>query len=202
MTEKVPDNLVGVWHRESLQVADAAPFEDSQVVWIQARSHFADVRVGLPGSDASAESFGGRLSWQEPELVFRHDIDLTGSFTDDVGILSFEGDVLIEEGSVELGKKVINYRERWLRQTDPDPGFCVFLSGDVDSPDGLIVKVADKAIVMMSGISFLSAYLVTSGSKEVLWGVGSIGNLDIPAQAKVGQTVTMGGLSFTCIDTS
>jgi hypothetical protein len=204
VSEFIPDEYIGVWHRESVQVEGQEPFEDSQVVWLQARSRYADVRVALPDYQVEPESFGGSITWSEPQLTFAHQIDLTNRFPNDMGRLHFEGDVLVEEGSVEIGGRTIAYRERWQRQSSVDPDYVVFESrGRGGLTEGLAVRVGDRGIIMQCVEGFSSCYVDLSAPEpQRLWGVGALPDGHIPQDAEPGDRYTICGLPFLCIEHS
>ncbi len=202
VTNPVSDELVGVWVRESLQVEDDPPFEDSQVVWLQARNWFADVRVALPGEKAPSESFGGNVEWREPHLRFNHSIDLTGNFSDDKGKLSFDGDVLIEEGSVDVGDKTIRYSERWLRKSSLNPSYAVLCANDGEELQGLIVRVDEHMIAMTRMAEFVSGYFRLGATAERGWGVGVFDAPDLPKSLGLDQTTELLGVSYRCVEVS
>ena len=84
----VPDELIGVWRRAGISVNGGEVLEDSDVVWIQTRSRYVDIRVPRVGVSASEEAAAGRQDWESPRLRFRHELDYTHNYPDDEGELS------------------------------------------------------------------------------------------------------------------
>jgi hypothetical protein len=123
-TKGVPENLVGVWQRESIQINDELPYEDSRVLWLQTPHRYADMRVPVVDAQVDAQidmvAFAGRQLWSEPLLTFNHELDYSGSFPQDSGVLSWEKETLVESGSVDGPNGKINYVERWRRCTSDD----------------------------------------------------------------------------------
>ena len=145
----VPENLVGVWQRESIQINDDKPYEDSRVFWLQAPYRYADMRVPITGSQVEQMAFAGRQLWSEPVLTFNHELDLSGSFPQDVGILSWDEETLVESGSVELPRGVINYVERWHRRTPANVASETWeVRGSDDALQAVALKVGEYAMVM------------------------------------------------------
>lgn len=114
----VPDALIGVWHRLSISIADAAPFEDSDVVWLQAQLCFADLRIPLDSrrSVTFPAAFSGQTAWQEPSISFHRDLDWQQSSIEDRAELRIDGDTLIEHGMFTHEHRRIPYVETWRRE--------------------------------------------------------------------------------------
>ncbi len=199
----VPDHLIGAWRRESMQVEDDPPFEDSHVIWLQARSFFADIRTPLPGQEAGPETFGGTIEWLDPHLTFNHDLDLTGNFAADKGELSFEDDArcrMIEKGSVDLGKKVLHYQEVWIRESEMNPAYRVLGYLDKGELQALLVTVDSWGILLKRGSELASTYFVVDGGEPKA--VASIGEqplFSIP-ELSPGETIEIDGLSWECLE--
>ena len=104
MSAIVADELIGAWSRESMRIGDDKAFEDSRVIWQQTPTRYADIRVLVDerphGSDSGEglEAFAGRQIWQPPQLTFHHEMDYPGNYPVDLGVLSWDGDTLIEDG--------------------------------------------------------------------------------------------------------
>jgi hypothetical protein len=145
----VPENLIGVWQRESIQINDDPPYEDSRVLWLQVPYRYADMRVPISNAQEDQMAFAGGQLWSEPLLTFHHELDLAGSLSKDAGILSWDGETLVESGSVELPDGVINYVERWRRRT---PGNVASETWEVRGSDDVLqaiaLKVGEYAMVM------------------------------------------------------
>jgi hypothetical protein len=162
-TKGVPENLVGVWQRESIQINDELPYEDSRVLWLQTSYRYADMRVPNVDAQVDVVAFSGRQLWSEPLLTFNHELDYSGSFPQDAGVLSWDEETLVESGSVDVPNGKINYVERWRRCTSADVDdetWEVRTSDDV--LQAIALKVADYAIVM-ANLSGFSAVLFEQG---------------------------------------
>lgn len=165
----VPENLVGVWQRESIQINNDTPYEDSRVLWLQTPYRYADMRVPMADMQVDIVAFAGRQLWSEPQLTFNHELDYSGSFPQDVGILSWDKETLVESGSVDVPNAKINYVERWLRCT---PIVIDFESWEVRDNDNVLqaiaLKVGEYAMVMTNLSGFGAALFEqdSSGWKE------------------------------------
>ena len=203
MSDRVPGALVGAWRRESLAIQGMDPFEDSCVIWLQSPSRYADVRVPLPGADAQPESFGGRQEWQEPRLTFHHELDYTGRFPQDSGILSRDGDILIEDGSVDLDGKTISYRERWVLQTPVHAAYLAVEARDEnDRLQAIAVRVGEHAVVISRGDSFQAVYLTfEDGCPDRRWNIGELLKFEFPGVCAGGTFVEL-GLQWRCVEAS
>lgn len=156
----VPAALVGIWRRESVTLAGAeglpvGPFETSDVLWFQARSRYADLRIPRrvaavrTNPFVTAEAFGGRQRWRPPRLCFLHELDRCGTLADDEGELAWEGEVLLEHGTFEFDGRRCTYLERWLRVTAPDPATEVRELRAADGTlTGLAVRVAGEELLL------------------------------------------------------
>jgi hypothetical protein len=118
----LPDALLGVWHRRSVQIGDSAQAEPARVLWLQGAPVFADLRVpraGSVGPFASLEAFAGTTTWHAAshELSWAHDVDLTGTFAGvDRAHVRFDGpDTMIETGTLAVDGVPTTYRELWVR---------------------------------------------------------------------------------------
>ncbi len=204
MSDRVPGALVGAWRRESIAIQGMDPFEDSCVIWLQSPSRYADVRVPLPGTDAQPESFGGRQEWREPRLTFHHELDYTGRFPQDSGILSRDGDILIEDGSVDLDGKTTTYRERWVPQTPVHAAYLAVEARDEnDRLQAIAVRVGEHAAVISQSPSFNAAYLTFKGGCPTRqWNIGEPPEFAFPAHLSAGHTFGMLGLQWRCVEAS
>jgi hypothetical protein len=160
----LPENLVGVWQRESIQINDDIPYEDSRVLWLQTPYRYADMRVPIADARVDQVAFAGGQLWSEPLLTFNHELDYSGSFPDDVGILSWDKETLVESGSVDVPNGKINYVERWHSCT-PNITVCETWEarGSDDALQAIALKVGEYAMVMTS-LSGFGAVLFEQGS--------------------------------------
>lgn len=152
---RVPDRLVGIWTRQSVELSGApslpeGPFERARVVWFQAPTRYADLR--LPFADplplCTEEAFGGAVRWAAPHLHFNHAIDRAGGIADDVGELRFDAGILFESGTFEFEGRTCAYVERWQRASARDARVEVFEHFEGDRLDGLCVHIADETLLL------------------------------------------------------
>jgi hypothetical protein len=127
---------IGLWKRESIQVADAAPYEDSIVFWLQAEKYFADIRIPLTQpalplhktlSDleptelskfSQFNAFAGTIDATEHWIRWNRAIDFKPDPSRvDQGSIHFEGDNLIEIGEFDLEDEIQQYLEVWVPQS-------------------------------------------------------------------------------------
>jgi hypothetical protein len=139
----------GAWMRTSVIIDDGPAFETQLVVWLQAGTCYADVRVPLH-PDADERCFAGRSGWDGEGYRWTHHLDFEpGSpAADDLGLLVWEGDALIERGLFPTLDGSVRYEETWVRMDGSDGPYLA-----VESDGGMLVRVGAHAI----GISDLRA---------------------------------------------
>jgi hypothetical protein len=143
----LPDGFVGAWRRVSIVLGSGAPHEPSDVLWLQARKAFADLRLPR-GRGAEPVAFAGVTSWDPPALTWRHRLDLAPC-APDVGTVEWRGADLIERGAMFVDGELTTYEEVWRRDTDArSPILVLTCDGEGGVCFGTIVRVADDAIVM------------------------------------------------------
>ncbi len=122
--ETVPDALVGLWRRLSIEENDRID-TTTQVFWLQTTSGFGDIRIpaGRPTVNALSQltptqalalshqgGFAGITRLEGDRCEWHHAMDYQPfNGKADVGTLHWEGDIL-----VEIGPKGV-YREEWQR---------------------------------------------------------------------------------------
>ena len=178
---EVPDELIGVWRRAGILVNGAEIFEDSDVVWIQTRSRYVDVRVPRDGMSSSKEAIAGRQSWVSPRLRFHHELDYTHNYPDDEGELSWDGDTLVESGSVIHEGNSIDFLERWSRITALNPGYAAW---EIREPDQLLKGICLKVGCHFASINTLDGFAAAyfseiEGAWHRQWSVGQETRLDL-----------------------
>lgn len=155
MATRVPERLVGIWTRQSVELSGrpALPrgaFERARVVWFQAPTRYADLR--LPFADplplCAEEAFGGAVRWAEPQLYFDHAIDRAGGIRDDVGEIRFDAGILFESGTFEFEGYTCSYVERWQRASARGAHVEVFEHFEGDRLDGLCIHIADETLLL------------------------------------------------------
>lgn len=138
----VPPELTGLWRRSILVLPDGSTDTTTEVLWLQTRSMFGDIRVPAarpkPMGDgfaacsdadlvalAAMQGFGGVLE-VEADICRWHrhfDYQPPGGPPDEAGY-KIEGDLLIETGLHA------DYREDWVRETPADALLAAFTLGD------------------------------------------------------------------------
>jgi hypothetical protein len=151
----------GAWTRKSVSVEGSEPFETQRVYWLQAGPCYADIRVPFhPGAGASC--FSGRSGWDGGRFRWTHRLDLVETGAVDVGDLFWDGDRLIERGTI--GDPAVAYEEVWVRL--PDDGGE---SEALEAADGCHVQVGGHAITIVDGRgaggSFGASYRVRFGDR-------------------------------------
>ncbi|MEZ5231820.1 MAG: hypothetical protein AB7W59_06100 [Acidimicrobiia bacterium] len=147
----LPDRFLGAWRRESLELPDAGggPFEKQRVLWLQAASAFADVRVPLAAGDpdpqAAPVSFAGVTSWDGRSLCWHRDLDLHRVTEADEGEITWDGTSMIETGSFTFGGVRQPYREVWVRD---DAVVLPRLALRSTDDTARLVQVGDHAITV------------------------------------------------------
>jgi hypothetical protein len=201
MSTTVPGKLVGAWRRESIQMEGEKPTEDSDVIWLQSHRYYGDIRIGLPIQNVEPKSFSGRVNWEAPKLTFHHDLDLDDDGLD-VGTISWDGDVLLEDATFEEAGKLVKCKERWLRQTDLSPATHVFEQrAESGQLLGMLIEVGNHVVMMVAGESFNSAYwLIKNDQREKQWGLGELLDFTIPHSAVMGASYLINGSSWCCVE--
>ena len=155
----VPDDFVGVWIRRSISVGGSRPDEWEDVVWIQTRSHVADLRVPRAGVDRvpadaphSPWAFSGTTEWEPGRLRWVHTID-DHQGSGDEPHAGDEGDVRWLDDDPRSGVLLETgcfgstpYEEVWER-VDGSAGAEVLV---LERPDGAgrLVQVGDHSLVL------------------------------------------------------
>ena len=162
----IPPEFTGGWLRVSIALDGGAPYEDMVVWWLQSASKHADLRVPLtPVGDGI--SFAGTTVWQEPSLTWLPDLELVPNEFPDTGVVSWDGDDLLEAGSFLEDGVEVRYVERWRRLPDTS-GPLLALS----SASGRLVRTGDLALSIVdareSGGEFNAvAWRLTAGAWSV-----------------------------------
>ena len=120
----------GLWRRTLLIEADGSRDTGTNVLWLQGRSLFVDVRG--PG-----EGFAGRLGQHDDVFEWDRLVDLQPPGLPDAGRMSWAGDTLVEIGVHA------DYTEHW----HPEPGSADPCWGAVVSArevSGVLVRVGER----------------------------------------------------------
>ncbi len=162
-------NYIGLWKRESIQLGDAAPYEDTLVLWLQAETYFADIRIPLnqpcllPHQTlmdlesaelvkfATFNAFAGTIDATERWIRWNRTIDFKPNPSRiDQGSVHFEGQNLIEIGEFELDDTIQRYLEVWVPQSH-------------DVSDRLVLELAQELNVTTQTVTHPKALWVTVG---------------------------------------
>jgi len=166
----------GAWMRRSVIIDDGPAFETQFVVWLQAGTSYADVRVPLhPG--AGERCFAGRSGWDGEGYRWTHHLDLEpGSpAADDLGLLVWEHDALIERGLFPTLGGSVRYEEAWIPLDASNGPYLA-----TESASEAFVRVGNHAIGISDrradGGGFAAAYW---RHRDGAWQVGAaIGDTD------------------------
>jgi hypothetical protein len=176
----VPACFVGAWRRVSIAFDGGVLDEPSDVLWLQARRGFADVRVpSRRGGEPAA--FAGTTTWEPPALTWHHRLDLAPPAPDsapgppDVGAVEWRGDDLVERGTTVLDGVPTPYEEVWRRETGaPTPVVVLVRGGAAGAGGGMLVRVGADAIVIAATDRGLAARRDRRDGAH-WWTVGSVG---------------------------
>jgi hypothetical protein len=136
----VDSSLVGAWTRHRLIVDGVRVTDQSEVLWLQTGDCYADIRV--PGSVHSIRSggpeavfarpaaFAGTAFWHPPVMIWQHQLDSLRDQTIESSPLHFEGDVLVESGSLRWAGLTIPFREEWRRLSGRHDDMAVRADGN------------------------------------------------------------------------
>jgi len=162
--ESISEKLVGVWQRESICIGDGEPYEDSRVLWLQTPYLYADMRVPLSGEKVGKESFAGDQLWVDPSLTFNHELDFAGTYSQDIGLLTWDGETLVESGSVPYKDDVIHYVERWQRCSPINVISNAWEVRDSDEVLQALALVVDNFAMLVTNLSEFGAVLFENNS--------------------------------------
>jgi hypothetical protein len=141
----IPVEMTGAWLRVSISLDGAAPGEESLVWWLQAPTRHCDLRVPLePGSGVGVMCFAGTTSWADQSLTWTPDLELDPSIDEDIGVITWDGDDMLEAGTFDDNGRIVSYVERWRRLPDGD-GIQLALS----SPGGRLVRTGPYALTIV-----------------------------------------------------
>jgi hypothetical protein len=150
----VPPELTGLWRRSIMVFPDGSTDTTTEVLWLQTRLMFGDIRVPAerPKSSgdgfgaytdadllalAAMQGFGGVLEVEADICRWRRQFDYQppGGPPDEAGY-TIDGDLLIETGLHA------DYREDWVRETPDDALLAAFTLGH----DTMLVVAGDHFI--------------------------------------------------------
>jgi hypothetical protein len=135
--------FTGGWQRASMSLDGAPPFEDMVVWWLQSSTKHADLRVPLtPVGDCIC--FAGTTVWEPPSLTWIPDLELVPNEFPDTGMVTWDGEDLLEAGTFVIDGAEVGYVERWRRLPDA-AGPLLALS----KPAGRIVCTGSLALTVV-----------------------------------------------------
>ncbi len=143
----VPAEFVGVWQRREMRIAGVLR-DDADVLWLQANSWYADLRIPHADTGGPVEAFAGPASWADPDFTWVHEIDWLGSFPTDVGHLERDGRDLIERGTFVIDGEDAPYEERWVRGPDAPPTLVALAEPFDGAGWAALVRVGDHALAL------------------------------------------------------
>jgi hypothetical protein len=159
-----PDLVHGAWMRRSASIDGGPHFETQLVVWLQAGTCYADLRVPFH-PDADQRCFTGRSFWDGDGYRWTHHLDLeaangvSSAAADDLGYLSWIDGALVETGVFPTPGGPVPYEEIWVRLPEGDGRWLA-----MERPDGCLVRVGDHAITVVdrrgAGGEFAACYRV------------------------------------------
>ena len=193
MTE--PDLVHGAWTRQSASIGGGPRFETQRVVWLQAGTCYADLRVPLhPAADTRC--FTGRSGWDGERYRWTHHLDLEGDApaADDVGDLGWEDGALVERGMWPTGAVAVAYEERWIPLPGPRMPYLA-----LEAPGCSLVRVGDHALTVTDrrpdGGPFSACYRVLDGGHwQIVAAIGEGASLPDPNSAPSRWSVVHRGL--------
>jgi|HubBroStandDraft_4_1064222.scaffolds.fasta_scaffold574065_1 hypothetical protein len=156
-----PDLLHGAWMRRSVSIDGGPGFETQSVVWLQAGTRYADLRVPFHAA-AGERCFAGRSGWDGDCYRWTHRLDLEGTDTaaaDDTGDLTWEDGAVVERGIFPTPDGAVPYEEIWVRLPDADGPWQV-----LEAPHACLVRVGRHSITVVDrragGGRFAACYRV------------------------------------------
>lgn len=133
----------GGWVRNGLGLDGAEPTEDAVVWWLQASSKHCDLRIPHLG-DGGLKAFAGTTTWADPRLTWHPELELNPNFSEDIGVITWDGVDLMETGTFTEDGRETTYVERWQRLPGSG-GDSYALSSDT----GRIVRTGSYALTII-----------------------------------------------------
>ena len=104
--------------REHMQICDTMVEDSVEVLWLQGKTWFVDIRTGFNQNPQHGWAFAGQIEWAEPKVTFHHLLDTDGDTGGDCGSFVFTEFGCFEVGEVTRGDSVLPFEEKWLRVAD------------------------------------------------------------------------------------
>jgi hypothetical protein len=181
-----PDLLHGAWTRRSVSIGGGPAFETQTVVWLQAGTRYADLRVPFH-PEADERCFAGRSGWDGDRYRWTHRLDLEGTETaagDDTGELTWEDGAVVERGMFPTADGVVPYEEAWVRLPEADGPWQA-----LEAPHACLVRVGRHSITVVDrragGGGFAACYRVQrSGRWRIELAIGDATTLPAPGDVR------------------
>jgi hypothetical protein len=182
-----PDLMHGAWGRRSVSIDGGPHFETQDVVWLQAGTCYADLRIPFHAA-ASARCLTGRSGWDGDQYRWRRrldsdtELDERSPAAEKVGDLNWEDGLVVERGRLPTRDGWVAYEEVWARLPGGDGRFLA-----LEAPDACLVRVGDHAVTVVDtrsdGGSFAACYrLLVRGRWNVIAMLGDAEALPGPAE--------------------
>lgn len=104
--------------REYMLINDAKVEDSVEVLWLQCKTWFVDIRTGFNEDSGKGWAFAGQIEWEEPSVTFYHLIDTDGDTGSDCGSFVFTNLGCLEVGEVIRDNLLLPFEEKWLRFAD------------------------------------------------------------------------------------
>ena len=169
-------NFTGLWKRKSIRIGDFEPYEDATVLWLQAKTYFADIRVPFnqpslpPGQSLPSlnrtellkfsqfKAFAGTIDATESWIRWNRQIDFKPNpKCIDQGRVYFEDGNLIEVGEFLLNGSIQPYLEVWVPQS-VDTSDCLVLELTQEVNHVTQVVTQPRALAVAVGEHFIRVY--------------------------------------------
>tara|TARA_X000000950_G_scaffold145053_2_gene179354 strand:- start:6503 stop:7150 length:648 start_codon:yes stop_codon:yes gene_type:complete len=103
--------------REHMLIAGAKVEESVEVLWLQGKTWFIDVRTGFNDGTRQGWAFAGQIEWANPKVTFHHLVDTAGDTGVDCGSFVFTDFGCFEAGEVTRDGVTLPFEEKWCRVT-------------------------------------------------------------------------------------
>jgi hypothetical protein len=153
----VPEQFRYIWKRDGLAVDGAKASEEEQAYWAQSASLFADVRTGSTQDGPSA--FAGRTTVDGNKIRWGHTIRAGVPADDDAATFTFDGDTLVESGTVKYGVFTIKFREWWKPTSTPD-STVAYTSGD----RGIAIVGQHHAVIVLNDGGSVAGWVLAASN--------------------------------------
>lgn len=158
MVSAVPNWLMGLWKRLSIETVNGQRDTETQVFYLQTPTCFADLRIPIDRPDLKQENFSsltekdglalcrqegfaGIAAFDQGYCHWMRYIDYQPSRgVRDLGLLHWEGNILVEEGVDQV------YREEWQKVDDGSGDYTALVLAEGEPPHQASVWQASLVI--------------------------------------------------------